>query len=70
MRDNDIIYSANAPLSELQKFFTLVGSVTSPTIGGVVVTQGVGDVAERRSGKQYFRWVSLGLTTSYAPCHL
>jgi polysaccharide export outer membrane protein len=41
MRDNDIIYSANAPLSDLQKFFTLIGSVTSPTIGGLVATQSV-----------------------------
>ncbi len=39
MQDNDIIYSANAPLSDLQKFFTLVGSITSPTIGGVVSAQ-------------------------------
>jgi polysaccharide export outer membrane protein len=39
MRDDDIIYSANAPIDSLQKFFTLISSITSPTIGGVVVTQ-------------------------------
>lgn len=41
MQDNDIVYTANAPLSDLQKFFTLVGSITSPTIGGVVSAQTV-----------------------------
>jgi len=40
IRDNDIIYVANASLTELQKFFTAIGSITGPVISGVVVTQG------------------------------
>ena len=40
IQDNDLIYVANAPLTQLQKFFTLVGTVTGPVIGGVVVTRG------------------------------
>jgi polysaccharide export outer membrane protein len=30
MRDKDIVYVANAPLNEVQKFFALVNTVTSP----------------------------------------
>ncbi len=41
MEDNDLIYVANASSTELQKFLTLVGSVTGPVISGVVVTRGV-----------------------------
>jgi polysaccharide export outer membrane protein len=41
VEDNDLIYVANAPMTELQKFFTLVGTITGPVIGGVVVTHGV-----------------------------
>jgi len=39
--DNDLIYVANAPMTELQKFFTLLGTITGPVISGVVVTGGV-----------------------------
>jgi polysaccharide export outer membrane protein len=42
MRDNDIIYAANASMTDLQKFFTLVGTISSPVIGGVVVTKATG----------------------------
>ena len=38
---NDMIYVANAPLNELQKFFTLINTVTGPVISGVVVSRSV-----------------------------
>jgi polysaccharide biosynthesis/export protein len=41
MEDKDVIYVANAPLTELQKFFTLVNTVTEPVISGVVVSRSV-----------------------------
>jgi polysaccharide export outer membrane protein len=41
IEDNDLIYVANASMTELQKFFTLIGSITGPVISGAVVTQGV-----------------------------
>jgi polysaccharide export outer membrane protein len=41
IRDNDLVYVANAPMTELQKFFTLIGTITGPVITGVVVTRGV-----------------------------
>jgi polysaccharide export outer membrane protein len=41
IQDNDLIYVANAQMAELQKFFTLVGSITGPVIGGTVVVRGV-----------------------------
>ncbi len=41
LEDSDLIYVANAPMTELQKFFTLIGSITGPVISGVVVTRGV-----------------------------
>ena len=37
VEDNDLIYVANAPMNELQKFFALIGSITGPVIGGTVV---------------------------------
>ena len=37
MEDKDIIYVANADLNELQKFFTLLNTLTGPVITGVVV---------------------------------
>jgi polysaccharide export outer membrane protein len=43
VRNDDIVYVANAPLAELQKFFNLIGSITSPVIGGVVVVKGTGN---------------------------
>ena len=36
---NDILYVANAPLTELQKFFLLINTVTGPVIRGVVVSR-------------------------------
>ncbi len=41
MEDKDIIYVANADLNELQKFFTLLNTLTGPVITGVVVKQAV-----------------------------
>jgi len=35
--DKDIIYVANARLNELQKFFTLLNTLTGPVITGIVV---------------------------------
>jgi polysaccharide biosynthesis/export protein len=37
LRDKDIIYVANADLNELQKFFTLLNTLTGPVITGIVV---------------------------------
>jgi polysaccharide export outer membrane protein len=37
VEDRDIIYVANARLNELQKFFTLLNTVTGPVITGIVV---------------------------------
>jgi polysaccharide export outer membrane protein len=39
VRDGDIIYVANAASDALQKFFTLIGTITGPVIGGVVVSR-------------------------------
>lgn len=41
IEDKDIIYIANAPLTELQKVFTLINTVTGPVISGVVVSRAV-----------------------------
>jgi polysaccharide export outer membrane protein len=37
LRDDDMIYVANAPMTDLQKFFTLIGTISGPIIGGVVI---------------------------------
>ena len=37
VEDKDIIYVANADLNELQKFFTLLNTLTGPVITGIVV---------------------------------
>jgi len=37
VEDKDILYVANADLDELQKFFSLIGTLTAPAITGVVV---------------------------------
>jgi len=37
IEDKDIIYVANAELNELQKFFTLLNTLTGPVITGIVV---------------------------------
>jgi polysaccharide export outer membrane protein len=39
VEDKDIIYVANAQLNELQKFFTLLNTLTGPIITGIVVKQ-------------------------------
>src|SRR5579864_2563101 len=41
IEDKDIIYVANADLNELQKFFTLLNTLTGPIITGVVVKSAV-----------------------------
>jgi polysaccharide export outer membrane protein len=37
MEDKDLIYIANAQLTELQKFFELLNTVTAPVITGVII---------------------------------
>jgi polysaccharide export outer membrane protein len=37
VQDKDIIYVANADLNELQKFFSLLNTLTGPVITGIVV---------------------------------
>ena len=37
LEDKDVIYVANADLNELQKFFTLLNTLTGPVITGIVV---------------------------------
>lgn len=37
VEDKDIVYVANADLNELQKFFTLLNTLTGPVITGIVV---------------------------------
>ncbi|MGH7028982.1 MAG: polysaccharide biosynthesis/export family protein [Stellaceae bacterium] len=37
IENKDIIYIANAPLTQLQKFFTLIGTITSPIVSGAVI---------------------------------
>lgn len=37
IEDKDIVYVANADLNELQKFFTLLNTLTGPVITGIVV---------------------------------
>ena len=39
IEDKDVIYVANAPLTELQKVFTLVNTVTGPVITGIVLSR-------------------------------
>jgi polysaccharide export outer membrane protein len=39
IEDKDVIYVANAPLTELQKVFTLINTVTGPVITGVVISR-------------------------------
>jgi polysaccharide export outer membrane protein len=41
IEDKDIIYVANADLNELQKFFTLLNTLTGPVITGIVVKSAV-----------------------------
>ena len=37
MRDKDILYVANAPLTEVQKFLSVVGTLTAPVLQGAAV---------------------------------
>ena len=39
MKDNDIIYVANASSSDIQKFFTLIGAVTVPVLSGAILAK-------------------------------
>jgi polysaccharide biosynthesis/export protein len=39
VENKDLIYVANAPMTELQKFFTLVSTITGPVIAGTVITR-------------------------------
>jgi len=41
VEDDDLIYVANAPMTDLQKFFTLIGTITGPMISRAVITEGV-----------------------------
>jgi polysaccharide biosynthesis/export protein len=41
IEDKDILYVANAELNELQKFFTLLNTLTGPVVTGIVVRQAV-----------------------------
>jgi polysaccharide biosynthesis/export protein len=41
MENNDLIYVANAPLTELQKFFTAIGAITAPVVTGIVAGTGI-----------------------------
>jgi polysaccharide export outer membrane protein len=41
IHNDDIIYVSNAPLDELQKFFTLLNTLTGPIITGIVVHSAV-----------------------------
>jgi polysaccharide export outer membrane protein len=37
VRDKDILYISNAPMTEVQKFLSVIGSVTAPVISGAAV---------------------------------
>ncbi len=39
IEDKDVIYVANAPLTQLQKFFALIGTLTQPIVTGAVIKQ-------------------------------
>ncbi|HEV2303039.1 MAG TPA: polysaccharide biosynthesis/export family protein [Stellaceae bacterium] len=39
IENNDVLYVANAPLTDLQKFFTLLNTLTGPVITGIVVNK-------------------------------
>jgi polysaccharide export outer membrane protein len=41
IEDKDIVYVANADLNEIQKFFTLLNTLTGPVITGIVVRNAV-----------------------------
>jgi polysaccharide export outer membrane protein len=40
IEDKDVIYVANAPMTELLKVFTLVSTITGPVITGIVLSRG------------------------------
>jgi polysaccharide biosynthesis/export protein len=42
MKNDDLIYVANASMTDLQKFFSLVGTISGPVIGGAFLTQSTG----------------------------
>lgn len=41
VQDKDLIYVANAQMNDVQKLFTLIGTITGPVIGGAVVTSSI-----------------------------
>jgi polysaccharide biosynthesis/export protein len=41
MENHDLIYVANAPLTELQKFFEAIGTITAPIVTGIVAGTGI-----------------------------
>ena len=41
VENNDLIYVANAPMTELQKFFTAIGAITGPVVTGIVAGTGI-----------------------------
>jgi polysaccharide export outer membrane protein len=41
VEDKDIIFVANAQLNELQKFFTLLSTITGPVLTGLVIQRNV-----------------------------
>jgi len=41
VENNDLIYVANAPVTQLQKFFTLIGTITAPVIAGTAAGTGL-----------------------------
>ena len=49
IEDKDIIYVANADLNELQKFFTLLNTLTGPVITGIVVKSAVPNPLNRQN---------------------
>lgn len=42
IRNKDLIYVANAPMTDLQKFFTLIGTITGPVISGAIIARPTG----------------------------
>jgi len=39
VQDDDIVYVANAPLTDVQKFLTVVGLISGPVVSGVVISK-------------------------------
>jgi polysaccharide export outer membrane protein len=50
VENNDLIYVANAKLTELQKFFAAIGAITGPVIGGTVAGIGINAAVNPNAG--------------------